>query len=378
MKPEPSRLGGMLLAALSLAGLALCLMLLAKSSGSAAVGCGGSACDEVLGSRWSRVLGLPVAAFGAIAHAALLVSACTGARSVRPVLSGAVAGGALWLVFVQAVILRQFCPWCMAAHGVGALVVLCGLAGLRGTSLSESLRRTGFWGSACFLLLGLVQVYGPDRAGHVIEGSAGPADAAHARGRQVSFDKGRFVFDVEAYPLLGPADAERVLVECFDYRCAACRTMSGHLEALVSAHPGKVAVLMLPVPLDSACNPELAGASPHPGSCEITRIALAVWNRFPQDFASYHKELFGSPDPATARRLALRLMDEPALDRAMADPRVDRSIGEHIALWKSLSKTNDKLPKLLVGGSRIVHGLPSGREDFLRVMSRELGFPGSP
>lgn len=379
MKPEASRILGVLLAVLALAGLALCLLLLAQAHGAAAtVGCGGSACDEVLASRWSRALGIPVAGLGTLAYAGLLAAIATGQRGIRLVLLGVIAGAALWLVFVQWVILRRFCPLCMAVHSIGCLAFLGGLAALRVEEGPGMRFRTVAWTVASFLALGLVQVYGPARPGHWIEGSANPAREPASAGRQVVFDGGKLVFDRDALPRIGPADAERVLVEFFDYPCAACRTMSGHLEALVAAHPGKVAILVLPVPLDASCNRELSATNPHPGACEISRISLAVWKRLPERFEAFHRELFQSPDQVTARRLALRLMDEQALKTAMEDPETDLAIQKHIALWKHLSKTNDKLPKLLIGGSRIVHGLPSTREDFLRVMKQELGFSSTP
>lgn len=375
MKPERSFILDGLLAVFALVGLALCLWLLGKSHGAgAAAGCGGSACDEVLASRWSEVFGLPVAGIGALVYAALLVSRARWARGLRCVLLGAIAGAALWLVFVQWVILRQFCPWCMATHGIGVLVFLCGwgLARIDGGAGARS--RLALWVLAGFLLLGLSQVYGPVRPGHVIEGGSAGADAQAPRGRQVVFDGGKLVFDRDALPRIGPADAERVLVELFDYPCAACRTMSGHLEALVAAHPGKIAVLLLPTPLDASCNRELAGANPHPGACDISRISLAVWKRAPQHFEAFHRGLIDSPDPATARRLALQWMDGKTLQSSIEDPEIDRALQSHIALWKRLSATQDKLPKLLIRDSRIVHGLPSTREDFLRVMAGELGF----
>lgn len=371
MKPDGSRNCRVLLALLALVGMGLCLWLVVKSHGAgAAAGCGGSDCDEVLSSRWSEVLGLPVAGIGALVYAALLVSLARWAGGLRFILLGAIAGGALWLVFVQGVILRQFCPWCMATHAVGMLVFLCGWWLARSEAESGGASRLALWALAGFLLLGLLQVYGPVRSGHVIEGRSDHLQAPV--GRQVVFDGGKLVFDRDALPRIGPADAERVLVELFDYPCAACRTMSGHLEALVAAHPGKIAVLLLPTPLDASCNRELGGSNPHPGACEISRISLAVWKHAPQRFEAFHRELIGSPDPATARRLALQWMDEPTLQAWIQDPEIERTLQGHIALWKRLSATQDKLPKLLIRDSRIVHGLPSTREDFLRVISREL------
>ena len=57
----------------------------------------------------------------------------------------------------------------------------------------------------------------------------------------------------------------------------------------------------------------------------------------------------------------------------MRDPWIGRLIQADIADWVSLSGKSDKLPKLLIRDKRILHGLPSGQEDFIRVMKLELG-----
>ena len=45
----------------------------------------------------------------------------------------------------------------------------------------------------------------------------------------------------------------------------------------------------------------------------------------------------------------------------------------HTAAWAGLSSASDKLPKLLIRDKRILHGLPTGEADFIRVMENELG-----
>src|SRR6185503_10237442 len=111
-------------------------------SGGRAVGCGpGSACDEVLQSRWAYVFGIPVSAAALVVDLALLFTSFScGTKSTPKQRRGAweimvpcavlVVGAALWFVALQAFVLHRFCPWCMAAHlcgAIGAVVLLTGV-----------------------------------------------------------------------------------------------------------------------------------------------------------------------------------------------------------------------------------------------------------
>jgi uncharacterized membrane protein/protein-disulfide isomerase len=355
---------------LAVAGLCINIFLLTRTLGDAAIaGCGGGPCDEVLASRWSSLLGLPIPAFGILVYALLLLSLFQRLEILRLPLLGGIAGAAFWFIAVQAFILGKFCPWCMAAHGVGLAIVICGIL----------LDKAGAWshvsawaGLAVFAVVSM-QVFGPVKSGHRIEGAQGTMPKPQ-HSASVSFNDGRFVYQLAEHPRIGPADADRVLVEYFDYQCPACLVMAGYLEALVAAHPGRLAVLLMPVPLEHGCNPHLGANRSRVGSCAIARIALAVWRQRPDDFPAFHRKLIAAPSAAAARSLALELMDDAALTAALADPWIDQTIASHADSWAGLSSSNDKLPKLLIRGKRILHGLPSGEDDFLRVMKQELGF----
>src|SRR5215211_7882258 len=94
-------------------------------SGGNAVGCGpGSACDEVLQSRWAYVFGIPVSALAlAIDLALLFTTFACGLQSTPAQRRGAweimvpctvlLLGAALWFVALQIFVLHRFCPWCM-------------------------------------------------------------------------------------------------------------------------------------------------------------------------------------------------------------------------------------------------------------------------
>lgn len=358
---------------LGLCGLAINVFLLTRhlSNDLGVAGCGGGDCDDVLDSRWSVVFGIPVTAFGAMAYLALLISLRPRFECGLIPLLGIITGAAVWFILLQALVLKQFCVWCMTAHGIAIALLI---SGWFRHSLNHAAgkwpQRTMSWLAAGFAAILLAQVLGPVPASHRI-------DDAGAASRTVSFGGGRDAYNVGQLPRRGPANAKHVLVEYFDYRCAACLTMAGFLDALLAKHPDKLAVILLPVPLEGSCNPLLGETKEHPGSCEITRMALAIWRTKPEAFPEFHQALLNPQSdlvtPADARKLALRHLNTDDLDKAMKDSWIDELVYANVRDWRSLSASTAKLPKLLIREGRILHGLPSGEADFIRVMEKELG-----
>ncbi len=361
----------------SLAGFSINLLLLFhRYSDTAAgiAGCGGGSCEEVLASRWSVLFGLPVTVFGMLVYGGLMVSLTARWERLHKPLLGAVSGAVCWFVFTQAVLLEKFCPWCLAAHAAGIAVLVLSMIRL---GSGVAFRQVLVWSIAAFFGIGLVQIYGPLPAGHRMEDvvTVTPDAPVHARGegRVVTFDGGLKSYNVRSLPHCGPEDAKHVLVEYFDYQCPACRIMSGYLEALVAKYPADIVVLLLPMPLETGCNRHVSARNEHPGSCEIARIALAVWKRDPGAFRAFHHALIADSSVDSARRLALQIIPPQDLTATLTDSWIDEMIHADVEDWHVFSKTTDKLPKLLVRDKRILHGLPSGEEDFIRVIAGELG-----
>lgn len=374
-----------LMQVLALAGFAINLrLLIGRLSGGGIAGCGGGggSCEELLSSRWSQVLGIPVTVFGVLVYLGLMLFITTRRpRLVSPCL-GLIGGAAVWFVFVQAVLTGRFCPWCMTAHGIGlVLVMLGGWRISRAGTAGRALGTMGLAAAAAVAGLGVLQVLGPPPATYRISGSGGasatvPPAAIHARGpgRKVVFDDGRKTYALAALPHLGRADAPRVMVEYFDYGCPACQTMRGFLDALLAKHPAELCVVILPVPLERSCNPELGAAErQHLGSCELARLALAVWRARPEAFAAYHHYLLDGASPALARAKAQALLAPVELAAALRDPWIEELVQADSRDWVAFSADTRNLPKLLITGRRILHGLPSGAADFIRVIERELG-----
>lgn len=115
---------GLLLVAL---GIAVYLSILSFSGGSVA-GCGAdSGCSEVLASRWSKWLGIPVSLPAALNYAVMIVITFRGLHSVNSrfllrALCLVIFGAAAWFVGLSVFAIGKVCPYCMTAHA-------CGVAG---------------------------------------------------------------------------------------------------------------------------------------------------------------------------------------------------------------------------------------------------------
>jgi uncharacterized membrane protein len=103
-----------------------------------------SGCDEVLSSSYATLPGdIPLAALGSLAYFtafSLSTLAAFGYAKARVLLTPLVAAmfaGTLWLLYVQAVVLRAFCTYCLISAAVTTTLVLL----LLGQRLSVARRR---------------------------------------------------------------------------------------------------------------------------------------------------------------------------------------------------------------------------------------------
>jgi uncharacterized membrane protein len=120
-----ARLLYLIAALLSLIGLADAVYLTIKHLTGESARCtisGG--CGEVLGSVYSTVGGIPVAALGALAYftvfslATLLLYGYRRARLPLTVVVGLMLLATLWLLSVQAFILHKYCDYCLLSAAI--------------------------------------------------------------------------------------------------------------------------------------------------------------------------------------------------------------------------------------------------------------------
>lgn len=383
------------------------------------VGCGaGSGCENVLGSKWSQWFLIPVTALSLLMYAALLVLTFKPQRTLLAAIATSLAGAAVWFGVVQALILKSFCPWCLSAHIIG--LVCAGLTlfylhrrapallpageilspktkvafGAEATPpkpASTSLTPGILAGLAAIAVLILGQVFGPAPATHLESNvvytpdpptpAESPTGPVHSRGegRKVTFLVGK-EYNIDTLPHLGDPKAPNVVVKYYDYACDACRDLHEDLNAFMQKHPGKFCIILLPCPINRACNPHMPPhLENHVHACELARLALACWRTDPESFPAVHHALFARPvmDAGKAMAAVKPLMKEPLAPDALSDPWIDEILKADTEDYKRVNITNTGdtnylMPKLLVGGTRMLHGVTKSREILFKALEQEF------
>ena len=89
-----------------------------------------SGCSEVLSSRYAVVAGIPLAALGAAAYFtvfSLATLAAFGYRIAGTILTPLVIGMffvSVWLFYLQAFVIRQFCQYCLLSAAITTCLLL--------------------------------------------------------------------------------------------------------------------------------------------------------------------------------------------------------------------------------------------------------------
>jgi uncharacterized membrane protein len=119
----------MVIAIVSLAGLADAGYLTIQALTGETAACGGSPdCFRVLGSSYAKVAGAPVAAFGSLAYFSVFSFATFAgfgyirARLFLNLTVGAMFLATLWFLYVQAFVLHAYCRYCLFSAAITFLL----------------------------------------------------------------------------------------------------------------------------------------------------------------------------------------------------------------------------------------------------------------
>lgn len=435
-------------------------------------GCGGGNifdCDDVINSRWSRWLGIPVSLLALALYVGLFGSTVrllflsrktakdlSAVWSVITILVFSAGFAAIWFTSLQVFVLEHLCSWCLAAHACGlaatvllvwqrplpggllcrrALVSIAGIGVLvagqlafrpvtyelieydsvpaspatssesdaevfeftpdmvtppvgdgsatAGKTQIDSLsHRIGIKGvrnwiaSPSLLLFGQVSQTQPATGGTAIEGPP----KARAR-RLISMSGGTLKLDIAQWPLWGATDADFVFVEMFDYTCDHCRRTHRTILAVKEQLGGALAVVALPVPLNRNCNSTVQVTSPRMAeSCELGKLAVAVWRVAPEKFSEFHDYLMGSPAVprfAEAKAKAVEIIEDDRtstkkrerLEAELASAIPGQYIAQHVELYKRVGAGN--VPKLLFPATTVV-GEFTSVDGLLKIIREQL------
>jgi uncharacterized membrane protein/predicted DsbA family dithiol-disulfide isomerase len=332
-------------------------------------------CDAVLGSRWGKLLEVPlpvwaIAAFGAGALAAVpgaVLGAVGGAADlVLLALAGASLGFALVLLWIASVLIGVACPLCLTLDGVILIwaVVIAPLA------TTAHARRVGWSALAGSLVLAV--------AGGAFWALATPAPAttlAEIRERHPDFvkfwDSLETSTDVEggARWSKGPASAPVTIVEFSDFQCPACLQAFKDLHEICETRTD-VRIVFRHFPLDQSCNPQVQHTI-HPEACLAACAAECAGAQ--GKFWPYHDLLFENQSTLSrdnffrfARELGLDIasfrtcLDAPATIERVRNDVLD---GARLAIAST--------PTLFVNGKRLEGALERPYYDFAITIEKE-------
>ena len=199
---------------------------------------------------------------------------------------------------------------------------------------------------------------------------AAVAKTAAKKRRIVTVGGGQISLDIRHWPLLGKPDAKYVFVEMFDYTCPYCRATHQAVRGAIEHFGDDLAIIALPVPLDSACNRTVGyTAAEHAEACEIAKIAVAVWRCSRRQFPPFHSWLFEQARTAAeARQHAAELVGERALQEELALPHAGNYIAKHVELYERIGAGS--LPKILFTHST-VSGSVESASTLIDMITRE-------
>ena len=350
-----------------------------------------------------------------------------------------VLGAALWFLALQAFVLHRFCPWCMGAHLAGALAAVLLLMRVPVTDAVERRdkdpgmsRKTviKFAALAVFAiaLLGIAQTFAPGKTYSVTvvpapttserlatnvrasvsqpttsalpttnlatvkpaltqsnppvppKTNAAPTEVI-AGAQTLDVFGGRIRLDLRQVPVWGAPDAPHKLISLFDYTCHHCREMHERVVAVQRSFGDKLAVVSLPMPLDSECNSLIRRTHPSQvNACIYTRLGLSVWRARRSAIQEFDDWVFSFPQPPPLTEVTnkvLQLIGSVAFEAVSRDPWIEMQLRTDIDLFTVSMRDyrNDRMPQFMIG-TNIYSGILTTEELHAKVAAYVEPAPG--
>ena len=172
---------------------------------------------------------------------------------------------------------------------------------------------------------------------------------------------GRFHLDLAQVPVWGSPDAPFKLLSLFDYTCHHCREMHPIVQEVQRSFGGKLAVVSLPMPLDSQCNYTMrVTPRPHTNSCIYAKLGLIVWRARPTAIQSFDDWFFSFKTPPPLDVVTNKMIELVGLlpfEAASRDSWAERQLRADIDIYAtSMRQFNQgSMPQFLIG-TNIVAG----------------------
>jgi len=136
---HPSNLW-LFVAILGISGLAVTTYLTSNALSHTEVGCSISGCNTVLGSKWSKIIGVPVSAFGMATYAIIMLGALHAYQSPTNDLRGrrvvALTAGigvlaSIYLTTIELFVIKATCQYCITSAVLVVFVLVATIVATR-------------------------------------------------------------------------------------------------------------------------------------------------------------------------------------------------------------------------------------------------------
>lgn len=335
-------------------------------------------CEAVSASRYSEFLGVPMAVWGALTNAALLVlllfyplteeAKKAAARRGLLILGGAIAGASVIMGLISTFALSAYCPFCIVTYVLSFITFGCLWAGFPRTTKSKheavlSGARLKFSDFTPLIIAGVVVFVAGMISNDQVRKAYGFQNIdAFVREQVQEWESNPQVQlqPVDALVMGAPADkAKMVITEFADFRCIHCKHAAPVLKAFISSHPD--ARLQFEVwPLDGECNTAIQSANG--ASCLLARASYCAekikgrgWDAHAyiydnqEDFMSLDAVKSALPKIATASGLSAQEMETCA-----QAPETKTAIEKQAAVGTALNLRGT--PTIFVNGKQLPAG----------------------
>jgi len=170
----------------------------------------------------------------------------------------------------------------------------------------------------------------------------------------------------------------------FDYQCSHCQQIHFMLDEAIRRYAGKLAFALCPAPLNTQCNPYIPrDVDEFKNSCELAKIALAVWVAEREMFPAFENWMFTfeSGDSwrprslETARAKAVELVGQAKFDAAWSDPWIGQYLQTSTQIYgQTIQNGKGGVPKLIFGPHWVIPE-PYNAEDLVIILQKSLAVP---
>ncbi len=152
--------------------------------------------------------------------------------------------------------------------------------------------------------------------------------------------------------VLGDANAPITIYEFSDFQCPFCKRGAVMMHQVLARHPGKVKVILLPFPLDPACN-RMIQRPQHPYACELAKTAYCAGQE--GKFQPVYEKIFEDQEflnADSAKKIAAENgISEEKLKACLASDAAKKFVVD--AIEAGLAAKVESTPTFIVNGRKV-------------------------